>query len=83
MAGFIERMLRAARLDVHLYEEVEADKSAMPQALGVVVLSSVAAGVGSVGIGGMTPGVILMGIITALAGWFTLEKRTKTRERGA
>jgi len=39
-------MLRAAKLDVDLYEEVEADKSAMPQAMGVVVLSSVAAGIG-------------------------------------
>ena len=29
MAGFQYRMLRAAKLDVHLYEEVEADKSAM------------------------------------------------------
>ena len=26
MAGFIERMVRAARLDVHLYEEVEMEK---------------------------------------------------------
>ena len=70
MAGFIERMVRAARLDVHLYEEVEADKTAMVQAMAVVVLSSVAAGVGSFGMGGITPGAVLMGILASLAGWF-------------
>lgn len=46
MTNLKDRMLRAAKLDVDLYEEVEADKSAMPQAMGVVVLSSVAAGIG-------------------------------------
>jgi len=70
MAVFIERMLRAAKLDVHLYEEVEADISAMPQAIGVVVLSSVAAGIGSIGMGATGPGDILLGIIAALGGWY-------------
>ncbi len=65
---FVDRMIRAAKLDVNLYEEVEADKSAMGQAMTVVVISSVAAGLGSiakVGIGG-----ILMGTIAALIGWY-------------
>lgn len=70
MAVFIERMLRAAKLDVHLYEEVEADISAMPQAIGVVVISSVAAGIGSIGMGATGPGDILLGIIAALGGWY-------------
>ena len=70
MAVFIERMLRAAKLDVHLYEEVEADISAIPQAIGVVVLSSVAAGIGSIGMGATGPGDILLGIIAALGGWY-------------
>jgi hypothetical protein len=39
-------MLRAAKLDVHLYEEVEADRGVFGQAMLVVVLSSLAAGVG-------------------------------------
>ena len=69
MNVFMGRMLRAAKLDVHLYEEVEADKSAMPQAMGVVVLASIAAGIGSIGMGAGGPG-ILMGVITALIGWF-------------
>jgi hypothetical protein len=70
MTGFKDRILRAAKLDVNLYEEVEADKSAMGQAMAVVVLSSVAAGIGSVGMGVAGPGGILMGIIASLVGWY-------------
>jgi len=70
MTGLQNRILRAAKLDVHLYEEVEADKSAMSQAMGVVVLSSVAAGIGSIGMGATGPGSILMGIIAALGSWY-------------
>lgn len=68
MTNFIERMFRAAKLDVHLYEEVEADKGAMGQAIWVVVLSSLAAGIGStgkIGIGG-----ILIGTLAAILGWY-------------
>ena len=64
----MDRMNRAAKLDVHLYEEVEADTGAMGQAMGVVVLSSVAAGIGSIGRVGL--GGILMGTIAALIGWY-------------
>jgi len=35
MVNFGNRIIRAARLDVALYEEVEADKSALGQATGV------------------------------------------------
>jgi len=34
---YINRILRACKLDINLYEEVEADKSATVQAAGVVV----------------------------------------------
>ena len=68
MASLMDRMIRAAKLDVHLYEEVEADTGAMGQAMGVVVLSSVAAGIGSIARGGL--GGILMGTIAALIGWY-------------
>jgi hypothetical protein len=68
MTNFKDRIIRAAKLDVNLYEEVEADKGAMGQAMVVVVLSSVAAGVGSIGAGGLTG--ILMGTIAALIGWY-------------
>ena len=40
MASFQDRIIRAAKLDVNLYEEVEADKGALGQAMGVVVLSA-------------------------------------------
>ena len=68
MNSFKDRIIRAAKLDVDLYEEVEADKGAMGQAVGVVVLSSVAAGVGSVAIGGL--GGILAGTLIALIAWY-------------
>ena len=41
------RMFRASKLDVKLYEEVEADKSLLTEAMVVVILSSLASGIGS------------------------------------
>jgi len=67
MASFIDRIIRAAKLDVHLYEEVEADAGAMGQAVGVVVLSSVAAGIATIAKGGL--GGIFIGTIFALISW--------------
>ena len=68
MANFKERIIRAAKLDINLYEEVEADKGALGQAMGVVVLSSIAAGIGTISQGGVFG--ILMGTISALIGWY-------------
>ena len=34
--SMVDRMVRAAKLDPQLYEEVEADKAALGQAMGVV-----------------------------------------------
>ncbi len=68
MTSFKDRIIRAAKLDVNLYEEVEADKGALGQAMGVVILSSIAAGVGSSGVGGFVG--ILVGTIGALIGWY-------------
>ncbi|OGQ85232.1 MAG: hypothetical protein A2512_12320 [Deltaproteobacteria bacterium RIFOXYD12_FULL_56_24] len=68
MTNFMNRMIRAAKLDVHLYEEVEADGNATRPAMGVVLLSSLAAGVGSIGSIGL--GGILFGTVAALAGWY-------------
>lgn len=70
MNVFVDRMLRAAKLDVHLYEEVEADKNAMPQAMGVVILASVAAGIGTMGMGGASAGGFVLGIVASLGGWY-------------
>jgi len=68
MQNYIDRIVRASKLDVNLYEEVEADKRAMGQAMGVVVLSSIAAGIGSIGSIGVEG--IVIGTITALIAWF-------------
>ena len=68
MANFGNRIIRAARLDVALYEEVEADKSALGQAMGVVVLSSIAAGIGSTSKAGLSG--MLLGVVVALVGWY-------------
>jgi len=68
MASFTDRMIRAAKLDVDLYEEVEADKKALSQAMGVVVLSSVAFGIGTFEKGGL--GGILIATIAALISWY-------------
>jgi hypothetical protein len=74
--GLINRMIRAARLDVSLYEEVEKDVKATNQAILVVVISSICAGIGLAiggqmagGLGGLVPGLVI-GAITALVGWF-------------
>jgi hypothetical protein len=61
-------MVRAAKLDVTLYEEVEKDQTAMPQAMVVVVIASVAGGVGSLGVGGLSG--LFLGLFAALVGWF-------------
>ena len=63
----VDRMIRAAKLDAHLYEEVEADTGATGQAIRVVVWSSVASGIGLFNTGGLEG--IVMGTIGALFGW--------------
>jgi len=68
MTNFTDRIIRAAKLDVNVYEEVEADKGALRQAMGVVVLSSIAAGLGSIERIGFSG--ILIGTITALISWY-------------
>ncbi|MCH7779633.1 MAG: YIP1 family protein [Acidobacteria bacterium] len=68
MASMVDRMIRAVKLDPQLYEEVEADKGALGQAMAVVVLASVAGGVGGGRLGGLSG--ILIGTVGALIGWF-------------
>ena len=48
---FLNRIFRAIKIDIDLYEEVEKDKTATIQAGIVVVLSSLAAGVGALQLG--------------------------------
>ena len=68
MSQLIDRMWRAAKLDVHLYEEVEANKELLGQSMQVVLISSIAAGLGTISQGGF--GGLVLGAILALASWF-------------
>ncbi len=68
MASMLDRMIRAAKLDPSLYEEVEADTASMPQATGVVLLAAVAGGIGTIGEAG-TPGFVV-GTLLSLLGWY-------------
>ena len=92
---FLDRMIRASKLDVSLYEEVEADQSTVIikpliiidtvfstnlsskfkivankttlQAAGVVVLSSLAAGIGAISLGASN---FLMAPLISLVSWY-------------
>jgi hypothetical protein len=60
MTTFLHRVTGAALLNAATYEEIEADRTATVQAMAVVALSSLAAGVGAMGLANVR--------ITALAG---------------
>ena len=73
--SLFDRMIRAARLETSIYEEVETDTTATAQALIVVMLSSICSGIGtavhraltgrgSIGIG------LFGGLFSALIVWF-------------
>jgi hypothetical protein len=76
-ATMFNRVMRAAMLDVNLYEEVEADTSLIQEALMVVILVSVASGIGSFlagilgggGIGAAVLGLIL-GVVMGVVGYY-------------
>jgi hypothetical protein len=67
MSSLTERMIGAAKLDAAIYEEVEADTTATGQALLVVVLSSVAAGLSYVTLQGVRG--VIFGTLAAIVGW--------------
>ena len=64
---FVNRIIRACKLDISLYEEVEADQSATFQAALVVVLSSIAAGIGAISLGASN---FLMAPLLSLVSWY-------------
>lgn len=65
-SSFIDRMVGAARLDPEVYEEIEHDESGTRQALTVVVLGSLASGIGAL-YGGVE--AFAIGIALAVVGW--------------
>jgi hypothetical protein len=66
MASFVDRVVRTARLETAAYEEVESDATANAQAVGVVTLSALAAGIGTgAGLAGLIAGVLI-----SLLAWY-------------
>ena len=74
-SSMTSRMIRAAKLEVPLYEEVEADVTATNQALLVVLLVAVANGIGQAigasleGNSAALVGRLIGGILQGLIGW--------------
>jgi hypothetical protein len=66
---YLQRLIGAAALDAAIYEDVEADESATIQACATVVISSLAAGIGSRGFGGNTAGNIAFMSTVAVLAW--------------
>ncbi len=76
-ATMLNRVVRAAMLDVNLYEEVEADTSLTQEALMVVILVSIASGIGSflaglIGEGGIGAAVLglILGVVMGVVGYY-------------
>jgi hypothetical protein len=86
---FVERMIGAATLDTRAYEDVEADRGAMGQALVVVVLAAISAGVGSgfwLGLGGLVGSIvasILSWLVWAWLVWLIGTKLLREAETSA
>ncbi len=68
-SSFLRRLMGAAMLDTGTYEEIEADPSALLQAFAVVVMSSVAAGIGALGLGEHTLTSVTFAGTVALLTW--------------
>ncbi len=65
---FVMRLIGAVAIDPITYEEVEADRTATGQALAVVVLSSVGAGIGARGLGsGSVSSMVFISALSLIA----------------
>ena len=69
MPRFVTRMIGAARLDPNIYEEVEADPRATGQALLVVLLAFLGAGIGWPGLAPETWAAGAGLAFVAVCGW--------------
>ncbi len=68
MSTLIQRCLGAARLDGSVYEDVEADERSTGQAMLVVALSSLAAGIGAIDQFGSSE--IAGAVVISVVAWF-------------
>jgi hypothetical protein len=64
----LDRLIRAASFNKELYEEIEADKSALTQAILIVVVVSISKGIAALTISGDFLGLIL-GMVFGLLSW--------------
>ncbi|HEX8904597.1 MAG TPA: Yip1 family protein [Longimicrobiaceae bacterium] len=71
--SLVERMIGAAMLDVSVYEEVEADRTATGQAAAVVAITAICGAIGSSGQG---VGAIIGAVISAFIGWVIMSALT-------
>ncbi|MBN2365797.1 MAG: YIP1 family protein [Calditrichaeota bacterium] len=70
MKIFWNRIVRVLRLEKQVFEEVEADQTALPQALGLVILASFASGIATIS-GGLDAS-LFSGTLGSLIGWFVM-----------
>lgn len=71
MTTFIRRILGVLGLDPATFEDVERDRGATRQAMIVVVLASIGAGIGNAGVGSAATAVIIYGTAASLLAWAT------------
>lgn len=64
---FVQRLIGAAALDAAVYEDVEADPAATAQAFVVVLLSSIAGGIGLRGVSGGPVNIAFFAMVALLA----------------
>jgi hypothetical protein len=69
MATFVRRILGALALERGTFENVEADRGALGQAMLVVILASAAAGLGRLGVGDGGLRAVAAPVIGSLAAW--------------
>jgi hypothetical protein len=65
--NLVNKMIRAAKLDAQLYEEVKKDTEETKEAFLVVLIGAICTGIESVGIMGAEG--IIKGMITGIIGW--------------
>ena len=63
----IQKMIRAAKLDIQLYEEVEKDQEATGQAFLVVLIVGICSGIGTIGVA--EGAGLIKGLISEVIGW--------------
>ena len=71
MSSLLYRMMGAILLDGATYESVENQRSTGAQAILVVLMSSIAAGVGASGLAGPSIGELIVVVVFAIATWLS------------